>query len=348
MRLCACILSFIGEKKYQQILKKNRHNLVEVIDRVSDNLGGKDTVLRFLKIKKRTYLNWNRFQNSFCKHSLTKLCYKKYPNQISRSEIKVLEKYMNTKRYAHWSIKALWGKAVRLGDISMGESTWYKYTRELGYSEKRKSPKKPRKKYSFKASKPNETWHADVSQIMTSDNIKYYFYRVVDNFSRKILIHKTSTKLSGEIRTQTIKEAISQEFSIDLQGQSVELIVDGGSENNNRNIHDFIKHCHVNIDKKIALKDVTFSNSVVEGSYKTMKSGYFKYRPIHSSMIHQETDWFVDDYNKERPHDVHKWYTPDEIHQNPNLKNVRPHPKNIKKRIQENRNYCCLENGFKL
>jgi len=68
------------------------------------------------------------------------------------------------------------------------------------------------------------------------------------------------------------------------------------------------------------LKDVTFSNSVIEGTYRIMKSSYFRKKQILSSNIEQELEFFIDDYNNNRPHYIHKIYTPDEIFQNPELK----------------------------
>lgn len=63
----------------------------------------------------------------------------------------------------------------------------------------------------------------------------------------------------------------------------VHLIVDGGSENNNHTIHEFIKNQQVQITKKIALKDVNFSNSIIEGTYRILKSKYFQDRLMLST-----------------------------------------------------------------
>ncbi|SHF04601.1 hypothetical protein [Chryseobacterium takakiae] len=40
---------------------------------------------------------------------------------------------------------------------------------------------------------------------------------------------------------KTVKQAIKNEFDVDLKDQNLELIVDGGSENNNKTIAEFIK-----------------------------------------------------------------------------------------------------------
>lgn len=331
----------LGEKKIKNIVKQNKNDFIRLIDQHYNSIGGSKLLFKILSISKDTYRNWKRMQANYCPVSHSKLCYVKVPNQVSHKEINVLRKYMSYKEYSHWSIAAVWGKAFRNGKTTMGETTWYKYAREEGFSQKRKTPKKPRKKISFRADKVNQTWHADVSHCWTSDNVKFYFYTVVDNFSRKIIEHRASRVLSAEIRTQTIKAGIAKAFDVDLNDQKMDLIVDGGSENNNRTIDAFIKQCHVEINKEIALKTVSFSNAVVEGPYKTMKSGYFRHRLFHPDLFEQEIDWFVNDYNDVRPHSEHKWYTPNEIYDNSDLKGVRPHQRDRKKRLEENRKFCC-------
>ena len=50
----------------------------------------------------------------------------------------------------------------------------------------------------------------------------------------------------------------------------------------------------------------------------------------------------INEYNSEKPHYVHKIYTPDEIHHNPELKNTKLlFDKLNQQRIQENQNYSC-------
>lgn len=148
---------------------------------------------------------------------------------------------------------------------------------------------------------------------------------------------------------QTVKNAIKNEFNVSLDKQSLDLIVDDGTENNNKTIGDFIKSCYVNINKKIALKDVTFSNAIVEGPYKIMKSYYFRSKEISSATIKDELDYFIDDYNNHRPCYKHRIYTPNEVHQNPELANVKiVLERSNQKRLEANRNYCCKTNTEEL
>ena len=132
----------------------------------------------------------------------------------------------------------------------------------------------------------------DVSLFKTLDRVTYYIYTVVDNVSRKILAYNVSSKLTAETRLQSLRQAIEQEFDVNLQNQAVDLIVDGGTENNNKTIKGYIQRAHVDIRMKIALKEVHFSNSIVEGTFKIMKQSYFKYRDILSDAIKKEVDFY--------------------------------------------------------
>tara|TARA_R110002072_G_scaffold298710_1_gene473037 strand:- start:49052 stop:49615 length:564 start_codon:yes stop_codon:yes gene_type:complete len=185
----------------------------------------------------------------------------------------------------------------------------------------------------------------DVTYYKTIDNIQYYIYTIVDNFSRKIIAYDVSKKLSGNIRLESLKRAIENEFKITIGNPNIDLIVDGGSDNNNQTIHEFIKNQHVKINKKTALKDVRFSNSIIEGTYRILKSKYFQDRPILSTSIHQEVDFFVNDYNNLRPHYEHKIYTPNEIFRTPSLKQIKPIlEKSYKTRLKANQLTSCENN----
>lgn len=227
----------------------------------------------------------------------------------------------------------------------MARATWYHYVRLLGLNKTRKIYRPKRKRTSFSSNHPNHTWHMDVSYFKTKDNVQFYIYTVIDNFSRKILAYDVCRQLSGKVRLNSLRRAIKNEFDVSLVPKpKLGLIVDGGSENNNKTIESFIQASHVSIDKKIALKDVTFSNSIVEGNFRIMKQSYFKKRIIFSNTIVREMDFFVQDYNDHRPHYIHEIYTPSEIHLRPGLKNVKPRAKDtLYRRIATNTKRNCIK-----
>lgn len=244
------ILSFIGEKEFQTIIKKNRNRVVALIENVPSSLVDRNMLCKFLRITPKSFQTWKRYQNYFCDFSLLNLCFKRVPQQISRREIDTLKSFMTNKRFYHWSISAVWGLAFKHGKTSMAESTWYRYAKRLGLTTIRKKYKKKCLRHSVKAELVNEIWHMDVTYYKTLDNVQYYIYTVMDNFSRKILAYDVSDKLSAQIRLSSLKRAIKNEFNITIASKSsVDLIVDGGSENNNHTIDEFIKNQQVTINK---------------------------------------------------------------------------------------------------
>ncbi|QTE21132.1 DDE-type integrase/transposase/recombinase [Polaribacter cellanae] len=342
-RFYITILNLIGKERVFASIVKNKNVIVQLLENLNHNFPfEKKILLLFLNISQHRYSMWLGVHAFACDKSLANTCFKKRPNQVALFEIEVLKKYMNKKSHQFWSIGAIWGKAVKDGAISMSSASWYKYSKKLGLSEARKPKKKSRKKGSLDVDRPNHTWHMDVSQYKTMDNVKFYIYTVVDNFSRKIVSHHLSRKLSAQIRVESLRKGILNEFNIEIKGQHLDLIVDGGSENNNHTVADFIKNCEISIQKKIALKDVTFSNSIVEGPYKIMKSYYFRKKEIYADGMQKELDFFINDYNNLKPCHKHKFFTPYEVHLKPDILESKPIISNCNEaRLEANRNYCC-------
>ena len=122
----------------------------------------------------------------------------------------------------------------------------------------------------------------------------------------------------------------------------LDLIVDGGSENNNVTIHDFIKNCKVGIVKKSALKDVLFSNSIIEGNNRILKQTFLKDKELTKDKLPDYIATSMKEYNSEKPHFVHKIYTPDEVYDNPELKETKLlFDKLNKARIDANKYFVC-------
>ena len=342
-RIQLTLISIFGEQNFKKTIAQNKETILKLIQGTSEALGGTALLCKALKITNGTYNNWKRIQNYYCPSSLTQLCFKRVPGQVSKQELKTMETIMKDKRYSHLPTSSVWGYTLKQWLVTMSRSSWYKYSLLIKLTEPRKPGKKPRPKISVRAERVNEIWHMDVSLFKTLDRVTYYIYTVVDNVSRKILAYNVSSKLSAETRLQSLRYAIEQEFDVTLQNQAVDLIVDGGTENNNKTIKGYIQRAHIDIRMKIALKEVHFSNSIVEGTFKIMKQSYFKYRDILSEVIEKEVDFFVQDYNEIRLHYEHGIFTPDEIHNRQELKKCKPALNKAKKhRLKANREYRCI------
>ena len=280
LKLYLSIITIIGKRNFQEILKTNRKKLIPNIDNLINEFGNKKMVLKLLGITIQQYAHWKKIEQYACSNSLIWLCYKRVSTQMSRKEIETMKKLMTDKTMLHWASASVWGYGVKNGMVSMARTTWYHYGKLLRLGNSRKKYKPNKKKISVRAEAPNTIWHMDVSVYKTLENTKYYIYTVIDNFSRKILAYDYAKELNGSTRLKSLKRAIEQEFGVDLEASQLvpklNLIVDGGTENNNKTVEDFIKENQINITKLVALKDVVFSNSMVESSFRMMKTYYLK------------------------------------------------------------------------
>ena len=204
--------------------------------------------------------------------------------------------------------------------------------------------RKCRKKVSFRATSPNQAWHADVTVIRTLDGIKHYCYLVVDNFSRKILAWRVSRELSANIRVATLREAAQPLLEAQHRGD-LDLIVDGGSENNNSVFTAFISDTCIPIHKCVALRDIHFSNSIVEAVTKVVKYRYLfpKHLPDGEALMAAVESAIVD-YNDCRPHGSLHGLPPTEAYQGIEKETMRTSEKlkaAQKDRIGQNRRNRC-------
>lgn len=337
-RLYIAIIEFIGRKNFEKIILQNRESVIDLIDNLPVEIN-RNLVCRFLQITPHQFNIWKSNRSFRCLFSVIGYCRKRFPNQISQKEINTLKSLTSRKRFTTWSLASLWGYAIKNGYISMSRTSWYRYCLRLGISEQRKPEKKNRNRAPIKASKPNEIWHMDVTQYVTQDNVKFYVYTVLDNFSRKVLAWNVSRELSAKTRLISLKEAFQNLIKTEIS--DLDLISDGGSENNNFRIRNFIRHSKIKIHLKIAQKDIKYSNSVIEGSFKTLKAFLRKQQSgIHSYNFPKTLVFFFSDYNTIRPHYLHQIYTPDEVYENQEL--AKPELKRVNgERLEANRVSCC-------
>jgi len=184
----------------------------------------------------------------------------------------------------------------------------------------------------------------DVTIFRPLDNTRVYIYIIMDNRSRYIFTWKASLVLSAEIFIENLKEAYKRYLLPFYCGDPIDLIVDGGPENNNQKVDEFLGDINGVIKKLIAQKDILFSNSIIESVNKTLKYRHlFQYDipDFKSTVRHLEKA--IPEYNN-RPHYAHKGLTPREV-----LKGIKLNKEKIKNEFQEayksrlekNRNVRC-------
>ena len=173
----------------------------------------------------------------------------------------------------------------------------------------------------IKAECVNQIWHADITVFKALNNVKYYIYTVMDNYSRYILNWRIETKVCKHIRLDTIKEAMK--FAFDEKHQfhdQIQLITDGGPENVNLTMKDFMFSKNTNIKHDIALQTILQSNSLMEAFYSSTKYKHLYNKTIldYDNLMKEFIVW-LKIYHTKSAHYALGVYTPEETYQKKNI-----------------------------
>lgn len=345
-RINKTLKDIIGNgRDYIEKLRDNKYQVIDTITRIKKTVG-LNRAIKLFGIGRSTYRIWAMESYFRCGHSITKLCNNSYPQQLTPKEIHKMHRLLSNKHYLHWPIISVAYYGMKNSILKAHPNTWYKYARLMKI--KRFVYRKPKVRYEIgvRANAPNEKWHADITEIKTANGKTAYIYLVVDNFSRYIISWRVADRICGKIRLDTFVETleVANIQPNPRKKKKKDLIVDGGTENNNKLVKSFIKDYPV--EKRVALKDMLKSNALVESVNKLLKYGYLYRRHIHDSNHLEKImrTYVIPDYNDKRPHGSLHGLTPLEAFgkQKVNFKRIRE--KMIEahnERVNYNRNHSC-------
>lgn len=305
---------------------------------------GLDKTLKLFGLSKPLFYQWELEARFSCFDSYTQLCAKRHPQQLSIQEILKIKSILNDPLTDHWPINSLQAEALRKNELVASLYSWYKYANMWGI--KRKLTKKHQKTIGIIAKFPNEYLHIDTTFYPLMDGQKICISFTMDNFSKMILGYHVAENNTFDIVRNSLRKALKIIAQHPGQKESL-LVTDGGKENHNKTIDEFIRKLTKQKIKKVrALKDIRFSNSPVEAIHRIMKGRYLKNRQFESiKALNNYLKWAVNDYNKIRPHYKHKHLTPYEAYFNIPLKfDVRTRVKQaIVDRVKTNKCVGCVQ-----
>jgi putative transposase len=344
-RINKTLKDIIGSgKDYIKKIRTHKNQIADAITRSKTTIGIKRGIKLF-GISRSTYNVWAMENHFRCGQSLSNLCNNAYPQQLTVGEVHKMHKMLSDGKYLHWPIISVAYFGMKRSLLKAHPNTWYKYARLMKI--KRKRYKKFFKKYDegIRANAPNEKWHADITEFVTVDGVKSYIYLVVDNYSRYIISCRVADRICAKIRLDTFVETIEFAGLKPRQKKKVELIVDGGTENNNAKVETFIEKYPV--EKIVALQDIAKSNAMVESINKIIKYDYLFHRQIqnHSQLKHIMHKVVLPDYNDKRPHGSLHGLTPLEAYgkKKVNFKKIRENMiKAQHERVAYNQTHACL------
>jgi transposase InsO family protein len=303
LRLTAVLRkAFNSAKQFHKVLSQSKDQIVEAVQRLNPAVPVAKCA-KLIGICSSTLRNWITAVRVRCSGSLINICRKVHPNQLLAGEVYTIHGLLKSEHMKYWPLISVYYYALHNKIVSMSLSTWYKYARLLNIT--RLVPKSI-KHYgqSIRATAPNQYWHADVTLFRSQDRVLNYIYLVVDNFSKMVLSWAVSTKLCAQIRANTFRSALKTALIHYPVVDTIRLIVDSGSENNNATVDEFIASVSTIEIKKIrALKDVSFSNSQAEAANRIIKTAYLNQQEIaDTSHLFTALTQVVHDFNFVRPH----------------------------------------------
>lgn len=257
------IISVVKGVKHQVALQKDK--LVNAIENIKEFIPI-EKALQIFNLSRATYHNYKTLVINKCDASYFLWCVKQYPHQLLNKEILKIKNYMENQAYLHWSKASVYLLALRNKDTAVCLTTWYKYSKLLGYSKNRHLF--PLKKHaSLRSFRPNEIWCADVTILKTADDKKHYIHFIMDHYSKMILGYSVESSSSPK----AIRNLLEQAYLKHKNKEPIAFVTDAGVENVNNTVHEFIASTNLDIKHLIAQKDIPFSNSKIEAFNKIIK-----------------------------------------------------------------------------
>lgn len=306
------ITELTDKRQLQKAIRRKQDVLINFLEQHS-NVFSFDNVAKILSISTKTLYSWKQRVKYKCEASALLKCVKRHPNQATILEVQVIRDWLGNPDHQHWGIHSIWAQAFRQGTTNLSKQAWYHYNKLLGFRRCSKKGRKPSNSDPLRAEKVNQIWHADITVFKTLDGVRYYIYTVMDNYSRYIHSWRIERVVSAKIRLETIQEAIQKAFGGHMFSD-LQLVTDGGPENDNQTLKSFMNLNQSSIRHVIALRDIRQSNSMMEAFFHITKYRCLYLQKIrdYPHLLKVFQDWIAE-YHFTKPHYALGIYTPAEV-----------------------------------
>jgi putative transposase len=265
--------------------------------------------LRIARLSASRYHSWCRSEAG-CELDDQSSCPRVVPTRLTPKEVETMQEMVESDDNRHMSLRGLALHAQRIGKVFASPSTWYRLVREAGWRRPRKRlyPAKP--KLGIRANRPNEVLHLDVTIIKLLDGTRAYLHAVIDNYSRRILSWTLEEHLGSGGTCRILREAARQ---VCASAKDTTVFADSGSENVNREVDNLLEH--ENLTRVLAQVEVTFSNSMIEAFFRSLKHGWLYLHTLDSlTALHRLIDFYLTAHNEVMPHAAFDGQTPNEMY----------------------------------
>jgi putative transposase len=297
-----------GFSSRKTVSRIKRRLIIEAIQEASQ-ISLIDDCLTYIRLPKSRYAQWLS-EFFLCQNDLGS-CDQRLPHQLTAVEIQTMRRLVMSTKYSHIPLHSLCLFAQRSSLLFCSVDSWYKYKTIFGWTRAREITKTRIVRAGIRASRPNEIWHIDVTEVKTTSNQKFYVQVVYDNFSRFVVAWQVTTAISAASTVDLLDVARAKVFD---QGsrEKTNIMMDGGPENDNRAVLKFITS--KNLKRLIARVDVRFSNSMVESLFRGLKSNFLRTEVLSSKKdVLEKVSFYFNEHNDVIPRSQFRGATPKEM-----------------------------------
>ena len=286
----------------------SKATLLRAIERASRVLP-LHAALRIARLSSSRYHRWCREVDG-CDLNDQPSCPRVVPTRLTPNEIEAMRKMVESGDQRHMSLRGLALHAQRIGEVFASPSTWYSLAKKSGWRRPRNRVYPAKPKIGIRARAPGERLHLDVTIIKLLDGSRAYLHAIIDNYSRRILSWTLEDRLGSGATCRVLREVARQVVAI---SEDSTVVVDSGSENVNREVDNLLES--VDLTRVLAQVEVTFSNSMIEAFWRSLKHAWIYLHPLDSmTSLRRLIEFYVDAHNQVIPHSAFEGQTPDEMY----------------------------------
>jgi hypothetical protein len=315
-----------------KLIRKHKNTIVNQIDGLMK--ATKISVTQVCKLLKVNYQWYYRQKNKIiCQLSLKKSCFKLQVNQLTIEEVSKIEKIVTSSDNQQFCLTTLYYKALNSCLLFCSKNTFSNYAKIFRTFRKVKTKGKP--KIGFRAEKPFEWLHVDITYVPTLNDGVQKLAFVKDNFSKAILHHKSSSTKADSNFIKDLFQETFDKYNLFNASNPINILSDGGPENKGHFL-EWIENIQAppQVLKLTAkTEEFPYSNSMSESTHSIYKSEFLQKRTlIDEKDFLNSLPTFVDYYNNQRFPGDHYGLTPSQV-----LEGEVPNKKMFFDQIQQSR-----------
>lgn len=240
-------------------------------------------------------------KKSPCQKSVLNRCFRQHPNQLTMDEVSCIQSVVVDPKNFGKTKTSLYFQSIRAQLFACSLSTFFKYADLLGY----RKPPKPivPLKTGFRATRPFEWLHVDVTHVPTLHHGMQYVAFVKDNFSKAILAYKSIPTHPDSSFTRDLFIETFNTYNLLENSYNINILSDGGSENKGA-LLEWVNQINTPpLVKKLTAKTdlFPFSNSMSESTHAIFKTEFLQRKISPNRKQHlKDLNQFVYLYNHQR------------------------------------------------